>query len=258
MKICNVKLHPAFFAWVIIILCCPKFPKAQAKLEMDEYLQEFYLEETVFPQEKNEIQLTLKPSFTKYEQRQLYIPLAVEYGLTDRLQIEVEVPYLISSVTERQRIRGMGNVEVGLMYNILKSYRPFSLSVGMNKTLQTAGKYIRAYQDEPSWEAYTVVARQLGSWQMHGNFRTELVDGQFTFNYGMASVFNFGRCNATFEVTANKEEERIFYFTPGLIWKQPNGLEFGMALSKSFNKYSDNWSLVAMLIYEFSIFSKKD
>ncbi|HMF70327.1 MAG TPA: hypothetical protein VK616_02570, partial [Flavitalea sp.] len=188
----------------------------------------------------------------------LCIPLAVEYGLTDRLQIEVEVPYLISSLTERHRIRGMGNVEVGLMYNILKSYRPFSLSVGMNKTLQTAGKHIRAYDNEASWEAYTVVARQLGIGQIHGNFRTELADGQLKLNYGMASVFNFGRCNATFEVTTDKEEERIFFFTPGLIWKQPNGLEFGMALSTSVDKYSDNWSLAAMLIYEFSIFSKKD
>ena len=231
---------------------------AQAKPEMDEYLQEFFTEETVFSQDRNEIQFTLKPSFTKSEQRQLCIPLSVEYGITDRFQIEVEVPYLISSLTERQRIRGMGNAEVELMYNILKSYRPFSLSVGISKTLKTAGKYIGAYDNEPSWEAFTVMARQLGIGQIHGNLRTELADGQIKFNYGMGCVFNFGRFNGTFEVTTDKEEERIFYFVPGLIWKQPSGLEFGMALSKSVDKYSDDWSLVAMLIYEFSIFSKKE
>jgi len=240
MKIFNVKLYPAFFAWVIIILCSSKPSKAQAKLEMDEYLQEFFTEETVFSQDRNEIQFTLKPIFTKGEQRQLYVPLSVEYGLTDRLQIEVEVPYLISSLTERQRNRGMGNAEVGLMYNILKSYRPFSLSVGINKTLKTAGKHIREYDDEAGWEAYTVVARQLGSGQIHGNLRTEIADRQIKFNYGMGCVFNFGRFNGTFEVTTDKEEERIFYFAPGLIWKQPNGLEFGMALSKSLDKYSDD------------------
>jgi len=258
MKLFNVELHPAFFAWVIIVLCCSKPTKAQSKLEMDEYLQEFFTGETVFSQDRNEIQFTLKPSFTKSEQSQLCIPFSVEYGITDRLQIEVEVPYLISSLTERQRIKGMGNAEVGLMYNILKSYRPFSLSVGINKNLKTAGKDIGAYDEEASWEAYTVVARQLGSGQIHGNLRTELADGQINFNYGVGCVVNFGRFDGTFEVTTNKEEERIFYFTPGLIWKQPNGLEFGMALSKSVDKYSDGWSLVAMMIYEFSIFSNKE
>ncbi|HTE28602.1 hypothetical protein [Flavitalea sp.] len=54
--------------------------------------------------------------------------------------------------------------------------------------------------------------------QVHGNFVTEFTRSDIEFNYGVSSVFNFGRLNATLEISGTKEDERIFNVSPGLIW----------------------------------------
>jgi hypothetical protein len=242
-----------FFACFAIGLLCSNISSAQAELEMDEYIQEFFMGETVFPQEKKELQFTLMPVFIKSEFDQFSIPLAVEYGITDRLQAEIEVPYLMSAISERRSVHGIGNTAVGVLYNIVKRNRPFSLSVGVEKSFETSGKQIHAYGTETSWEAFTVVGRQFGSTQLHANLASEFSEGEIVMNYGVASVFNFGRCSATFEVNSNKDEKRTYHLAPGLILSRPNGFEFGMAIMKSIRSAYGDWGFVAMATYEFSL-----
>ncbi len=253
MKTFSTKAVLPLFMCCIINFLSYSVSRAQVKLEMDEYLQEFFLAETVFSQEKNEVQFTLKPLFTKSRYRQLSIPFSVEYGITDRLQLELEVPYIISTFSKQETIRGFGNSEVGILYNIIKANRPFSLSAGLGIPLKTSSRIIRPYISETSWEAFVVAARQFGHIQIHTNLQSEFSEGEIVLNYGVASVFNFGRFSATFEITSEKEEERIFNFTPGLIWSKPNGFEFGLAVSKSLNSSYNDWGVVAMMTYEFSL-----
>ena len=50
--------------------------------------------ETVFPQEKGELQVTLGPEYWKgKELNEARLPLSLEYGITDRVQVGLEIPY---------------------------------------------------------------------------------------------------------------------------------------------------------------------
>src|SRR4030095_102866 len=61
---------------------------------MEESLQEFFIGQTVYAQHKNEIQFTAKPAYWRTQGSEVTnIPLQLEYGLTDRFQIELELPY---------------------------------------------------------------------------------------------------------------------------------------------------------------------
>jgi hypothetical protein len=224
---------------------------AQSDPEMEEFLEEFFNSETVFSQEKKEFQFTVKPQFARSEMRKLTIPLSIEYGITDRLQVEIEVPYVISSVSKKRSVRGVGNAQIGILYNIMNTNRVVSLSVGVEKSLHTSGKYIDAYEEEPTWEAFTVLARQFGIAQVHTNVAAELSDGEMAFHYAMATVFNLGRYKATFEVNSEKNEKRIFYYTPGLLMSLPNGIEMGMSVSGALCGDVPFLGGTALLTYEF-------
>lgn len=60
----------------------------QEKQDTEETLQEFFLNETVFVQNKNEFQVTTKPAYWNQKDRQeINLPFQFEYGITNRLQI---------------------------------------------------------------------------------------------------------------------------------------------------------------------------
>jgi hypothetical protein len=252
LRYVSVSLYP----FLCLILFLPEISQAQEELEMDEYIQEFFLGQTVFPQEKKEIQFTLKPSFTKKSEGLISIPFEMEYGFTDRLQIEIEIPYFISFPSGARTAKGFGNAEIGLMYSILKKNRPFSLSAGVSVPLHTAGQKFKE-DDEVLVESFAVIGRQFGNVQVHGNVVTEFVKGDMLLNYGLSSVLNLGRCNATLEVSGAREDERVFFVSPGFIWKQSDGFEFGIAFSKSLTPSAREWGIVGIITREFSIARRK-
>lgn len=96
---------------------------------MPEYIQEFFLSEAVHCQEKDELQLTLA---TDSRQRiGTNADVQLQYGLTDRLQIGVEVPYGITATRDEVEILPQwSSINVGLLYQIIRSDRPFALSGG--------------------------------------------------------------------------------------------------------------------------------
>lgn len=251
MKNRLLKIHLKFSIYIIVGFLSINACVAQRNAEMEEFLQEFFRSETVFAQDRKEIQFTLIPQFTRTDNNHLTIPLSVEYGITNRLQVEIEVPYLISSISKQQTLRGVGNTEVGLLYNVIRNNRIVSLSVGVEKSLQTTGEKLRPYNDEPSWEAFTVIARQFGILQMHSNIAAEFSDDEASFHYGIATVFSIGRCRPTFELNSQKEEERIFYFTPGLLLSLPSGIEFGVSVSGTVSSEPPFQAVTALLTYEF-------
>jgi len=252
------ELSLSFCAYSFATLFCTNTTSAQKDLKTDQYIQEFFIGETVFPQEKHEIQFTLKPIFARrVEERQLYIPFEVEYGLSDRLQASLEVPYLFSFPSDRRTKRGMGDAELSLMYSILKNSRTFSLSAGASLPFHTAGDEFKE-DDEVIFECFALIGHQMDNVQVHGNFVTEFTRGDIVFNYGVSSVFNFGRFNATLEIGGTKEDERIFNVSPGLIWNHFEGFEFGMAIHKSLTPSTRDWGLMGMITREFSVSRRKN
>jgi hypothetical protein len=83
-------------------------------------LNELFLSDTAYPQEKGEWQLTLSPEYEDNDEESRFsMPLSIEFGITDQLQVELEyTPYIdINSDDDDQQ--GQGNIELGLQYSWL-------------------------------------------------------------------------------------------------------------------------------------------
>lgn len=85
---------------------------------VDEFFQELFLGESVYPQEAKELQLTTG-FFAAHDGRNNYrLPVLIEYGLTDRFQIGVEVPIDFQHAGDKNA-SGAGQIEFETYWNVL-------------------------------------------------------------------------------------------------------------------------------------------
>jgi hypothetical protein len=239
---------------LFIIFMINKPASAQKNVVMKNLLQEFFVGETVATQDKNEVQITLMPAYwNKKEGTTLKsIPLMVEYGFTDRFQVQVELPYVFKDPKAEQAANRLGNAQLGFLYNILKGNKPFALSAGLQADVPTVRR--RKEADDPqTWGALLIAAKQIGRVQVHVSAESEFTTTESAFQYNVAAVYPMGNWRATLEVNAIRGDEKITYLTPGVIWEGLDDFEFGVGVSKS----SAEWGVTLMSTYEFSLKRKK-
>jgi hypothetical protein len=94
-------------------------PKKSHKKTVPQPIQEMFQSNLVYPQEKDEIQFTLFPSFRKNQNsKKIRTLFEVEYGITDALQIIFEWEGLLYKNPKNDpAIAGVGNIEVGAQYS---------------------------------------------------------------------------------------------------------------------------------------------
>jgi len=237
---------------LMMLFSCTGKIVAQEQSEMEQYIQEFFIGETVFTQERKEFQVTLKPAFAgRRDLQQLSVPLELEYGISDRWQLSVEMPYLFSFAKELETKRGIGEAELSLMYALIKHNRLLSVSVGASVPFHTTSSDFKN-DDEVVFESFARIGRQFERVQVHGYLAIEFTRTDMMLNYGLSAMINLGHLNATLEMTAAKEEQIYYQISPGLIWHHSEGFEFGLAVCKGLSA-PGQWGVTGMLTWELFI-----
>ncbi len=108
-------------AVVAFVMALAVASRGGAKETDEQPLQELFQTDTVYPQEKGEVQFTLAPIFRRERGADVSeISASVEYGLTDAWQVEVEWSALIQRNPKHDRTtRGIGDLELGTQYSFL-------------------------------------------------------------------------------------------------------------------------------------------
>ena len=236
------------------ILLVPDSAGAQNRAGLNELLQEFFIGETVYAQEKNEIQITSKPAYRNQRDRTKLknIPIQIEYGFTDRFQVELGLPYVFHNLKGEHTTGSLGKLELGFLYNILRGNKPFALSVAVDVGLPTVrkGKEIKAAEEtEVEWEPALIVAKQIGIVQVHASLVAEITKSESALTYNLGAVLPMGNWRATLELNGKIKDDKIIYLTPGVIWTGLDDFEFGLGVSKS----REAWGVTLMATYEFSL-----
>jgi hypothetical protein len=172
--------------------------------------QELFLAEVVYPQERGKVQLTLD---SRVEDGTHTRALA-EYGVTDRLQLSLDTPVLE---------RGAGGdddedaYEAGVLYALLPSARPFSLSVSLEASFARGAA--------PQWGPALVAARGWRRVQLHGTVAGEL-DGEDRALWGaLAGLVDLGRATPTLELVRSAAHDD--FVVPGLFVHPGGSAEIG-------------------------------
>jgi len=179
--------------------------------ELEPIAQEFFITETVYPQDAGEVQLTADSDF---EEENL-ARLTVEYGITDHLQVSATTPPL--------RTEGSGSEwSVGALFNLVNR-AALAASVSLDAEFQGADEKVVL---EPAFTA----ARQMGIAQVHGSVAAALGD-ETEYSSGLGLMLDEGRFTPTLELTATGQEHvaTTVGITPGIYLHLGPHAEFGIA-----------------------------
>lgn len=258
------------FLLVVLFASVSNFVNAQeqkeAGNEMDILLEEFPLGEPVFVQEKFEVQLTsgVEAWSNSGEKMEYKLPFLMEYGITDKLQFEVEAKYAFMRDSSDKYERDLDDIELGLLYNLMLK-KSFSLSVGFNAGRLNSMLPSDKGKPEPikrkvEWEPSVIMARQFGKGQIHAGAGLGFTENETEFAYNISGIYPINRFKPTLELNGRIEDDSFLSVTPGFIWTHSELFElaFGMPVNTSLNRLNDNpeWGLILRLTFEFEILDK--
>lgn len=213
------------------------------KRQLPEYIQEFFLSDAVRCQGKGEWQLTAGVDSRQHIGASSV--LKTQYGMTDRLQLAIELPY--GSTEEEAETRSRwSTARLGVEYQIIRSDSPFALSAGIafDIPVRSGG--------EVEYEPTLLIAKSFRRLQIHASFVAEVEQEKPSFQYNLASVYPVRRhWFPTFEFNGRSlHGSRAFYLTPGLYRHLPRRFEIGAGVPLGVGGAAGRLGIVGRLTWE--------
>lgn len=252
--------------------------QAKIKKTYNQPIQDVFITELVYPQEKNEIQITIAPQFQKISKDQLLLtPILAEFGISNSWQLELEWNYQYNYLNSEEPINGMGDLQIGTKYSFMNvNNSNFHTAIGFELNLPTGNENKELGEGIVEYEPYFIMALdlpKLNNAQLFSqigisfpqvrkdNIEQEAPEKkEINLNIGFFVPFNqtiFTSEVNWFTTKWNGGDENHLYYTPGMVWNLQNW-ELGFGFPIGLNKQADNYKAIAMLTYEFNISEEKD
>jgi hypothetical protein len=212
-------------------------PAPGARTAMPEYIEDFFLSEAVRSEDRNEMQITLAAFASRRNGSAAdgsSVALDLEYGITNRLQLALELPYGIRASETSELPPRWSAMSVGVLYQFIRSDRPFALSAGA-----TAGVPLNT-QGDASFDPLLLMAKTFGVTQVHFSVEPEIGAEESSLAYNLAAVRPWPHhLYPTLEFNGRRNGGvNSFYGTPGLYRRLPHRLEVGLGVPVGMGTHS--------------------
>ena len=260
---------------LLVPLCSFAEPNKNKAKIVPQPIQEMFQSNLVYPQEKDEIQFTLFPSFNKNQSGQNARTLfEIEYGITDAFQVIFEWDGLLyQNPTPGPTIAGPGNIEIGAQYSWMglgDGNTHFSFGNLIEIPVGPVGNGLTEGFIEV--QPFIILARdfpELNQSQIFFEFGFDWVDQirnvpestapeADSISWNVGAFFPIGFWRATLEINGinNKWDggnQNDIYITPGTIYKLSKEWEIGLATPIGATNTSDDYRIVGYLMWEFEL-----
>ncbi len=241
--------------------------------EEEEYSQpveEFFIAESVYPQEQFEVQFTFAPIISSESGEEKYqYPFSVEYGITDQLQIESGFGTSLDDIGFPDKVN---EFEVGLKYSFMNiNEKNIHAALGFeaeipideeDEEVQYSPSFILAYDFLNKYDiqiftniGYHIVNSEEDEETVEedeaGEEDEEILENSFDFNSGF--FISFGDVTFVNEISIQKvssEMDSEVYLTPGIVFSTPLEIEIGVAGSIGLNDHADSFRAILSFAYE--------
>ena len=200
--------------------------------------------------------------------------LGVEYGITDRLQVEFELPYLRLTVHEDETARdsGIGDLEFAVGYALIEETDESpQLTAGLEIIAPTGDESAGLGTGTWGWGPFLALSKQVsGQWYLHANLAFQISnnveeDGERfderELEYGLAAVYQpTDNVDLILELVGayeraqadeGTEHGRVLQLAPGIKYEFENGLEVGVAAAFGLTDDTYDSGVLVKLQYEF-------
>jgi len=229
--------------------------------QISRHVDQLPMGRTVQTQEQGATEISIGASHERSgvdqgSQRFSEIKARAEVGITDRLQLEAELPYQVDDRpgSSFQAQENFGNVLIGGTYSLMRDNDPVSMSAGVDVQIPVGHQAalpsndLRA-SDQTIWKPSLIVGRDFGPVQVHTNMQAELGTGVRGFNYDISTVVPVGRVAPSLELNARTLESATpqFYATPGLTYSFSDRTKLGVGVPIGLNNQSTEAAVVGRL-----------
>ena len=266
-------------SFITLILVAPYSSFAEPKKSRGQIvpqpIQEMFQSNLVYPQEKDEIQFTLFPSFKKSQNAQNIRTLfEVEYGITDALQVIFEWDGLLyKNPRSNPAIAGVGNIEVGAQYSWMgmgdgNTHFSFGnliefpvgpVESGLTEGFLEIQPFIVLARDFPEFNQSQVFLEFGFDWVKQIRNVPESIEPETNnISWNIGAFYPIELWRATLEINGNNNKLdggsiNDIYITPGTIYKLSKEWEIGMATPIGITKTSDDYRVIGYLMWEFEL-----
>ncbi len=234
-------------------------PPARGAEGMATLPEELAVTESIVTQDEDELQTSLRAGHLRFpRERSTSVLAQLEYGVTDRLQAILAVPYGVRDPSDAGAVHGLEDVDLGFRYAVLDfRTRPLGLDLGLTVGLPTGSRRNDLGTGDVSLEPTFTLSRWLGpvngqlsfSWRRSGiGGRAETED---EFKYNVALLYPWRQWFLTFEGAGETEEsETTYYAIPELVWKPGKYLELLLAVPVGLTDAAADYGVIAGITVE--------
>ena len=246
---------------LVVLLAPAMVVRGQEGQNSRQLPEELAVTRSIVMQEEDELESTLgldQYGYSRPFERKSSVTAEFEYGLTDRWELDAEVPYRFREFDHGRGFTGVGDVETGIRYGVVPlDKEPVALDVGLALGIPT-GDRRRDLGDgrlelEPSFTASMWVGRF--NVQANGAWRRAVTnDGdepRNEFEYNVAVLYPVDQCFLALEGNGiSTRESTEYYVTPEVIWMAKENLQFLLAVPIGVTRESADYGVVALVTFE--------
>jgi hypothetical protein len=222
--------------------------------------EELAITESIVLQEADELQTT---AFARYaslpDAKVLMWTAALEYGLTDRWQLECEVPYAFRNPDNSHSVDGLGDIEVATRYAVrVFRTQPWALDVGFGVGLPTGDETKELGEGRVSLEPRFTLSQWFGAInaQFNGAWQCAVSQGgeepKNEFTYNLAVVYPVGQWFFAVEGNGTStSRETKYYITPEVIWRPRRNVELLVGVPCGVTRAAGDYGIIASVTFEF-------
>jgi hypothetical protein len=244
----------------MIFLLVPVWGARGQQPQNDKLLpEELAITRSVVIQEADELESTFSFQYFKRQPRENYAAEAeLEYGLTDRWEIDADVPYEWIRPKNEAGADGIGDMEAAVRYGVIPlGQRPISLTAGLGFGIPTADRTHELGERRLTLEPFFTASTWLGrcNVQLNGGWTRAVTNSgdepRDDFEYNVAILYPVKRWYVVLEGNGDSSSDvTTYYVTPELIWRPIKTLELLVAAPLGVTRESADYGVVATVSLE--------
>lgn len=188
-------------------------------------VEEYFVTESAFTQEAGEFQITSGLSLGTDDDESWALELAVEYGITERLQVGFEIPVLTRSAGPDGRVQRASSFEFETLYAIRRDASSLAVSVGAGLEYEAADD--DGESGEIAVEPFIAFARRFGRTEVQANLGASFGHDR-TLRGSIAAAVPAGDWRFLIEAAGASGPDGRIVIVPGVARKLPGDAEMSV------------------------------
>jgi hypothetical protein len=244
------------FAVLLVPLSCALAQEAQDEKCLPE---ELAVTRSIVMQDADELETTTSFNFLKSrDKKQITTAAEFEYGLTDRWELDAEVPYQFVNPNGGRAANGVGDVEAAVRYRVIPMTKEaLALNVGLAVGVPTGDRIHDLGEGRLTLAPFFTASTWAGPVNLQLNCAWERAvtdageEPRDNFIYNVAILYPIQRWFLVLEGNGNSTHElTTYYVTPELIWRPMSRLQFLIAAPIGVTHAAADYGIVASVTLE--------